>query len=297
MKVPRRCRAWGARRRVAGGRRVGGGCINEAWAVESRAASARSSRRARTPRGEYATEAAGLRWLAQADRSRVPAVLAFGDPTGRGAGARVDRRGRSTATARRRSGAAWPRSTPPARTPSARPARRAADGARAAPPRRARAPERPRATTGRRSTPSGACCRWWRGRARAGTLRAAGARAVERVCERIADLAGPARAARAPARRPVGRQRPGRRRRPRVADRPRRLRRPPRGRPGDAAAVRRSLGARLRRLRRGRAAGRRPRGARRRSGSCSRCSCTPCCSAAPTARRSSARPALRTYSG
>ena len=58
------------------------------------------------------------------------------------------------------------------------------------------------------------------------------------------ELCGPRRAAGAPARRPVGRQRHGRRARAPGADRPGRLRRPPRDRPGDDAAVRRLRRAR-----------------------------------------------------
>ena len=67
--------------------------------------------------------------------------------------------------------------------------------------------------------------------------------------------AGPARTAGAPARRPLERQRDRRPRRARLAGRSRRLRRPPRGRPRDAAAVRRVGAARLPRLRGGAPAG------------------------------------------
>ncbi len=57
-------------------RAVGGGDINEAFCVrlaEGREAFVKTRKDAE--RGEYATEAAGLRWLAQADGLRVPAVL------------------------------------------------------------------------------------------------------------------------------------------------------------------------------------------------------------------------------
>ena len=66
------------------------------------------------------------------------------------------------------------------------------------------------------------------------------------------------RAGRAPARRPLGGQRPCRRGRAAVPDRPRGLRRPPRGRPGHVVALRRAGPDVLRQLRRRLAAGRRP---------------------------------------
>ena len=146
-----------------------------------------------------------------------------------------------------------------------------------------RAAQRAHARTGRASTRNGACCRSRAGRR---ARRAARARACRRSSGVRADAGArrPGRAACAAARRPVGGQRDGRRRRAPVADRPVRLRRASRAGPGDAAAVRRSLGAHLRRLRR-----RSPRsptaGASGSSSTSSRrCSCTRCCSAAPTAR-------------
>ena len=99
-----------------------------------------------------------------------------------------------------------------------------------------------------------------------------------------------ARAAGAPARRPLERQRPLGPRRARLADRPGRLRRPSRGRPGDAAALRQSRAGTSSPPTR--SASRSPPATRSasRSTSCSRCSCTPRCSAAATRPRPSARP-------
>ena len=59
-------------------RRVGGGDINEAFHVLMPDGSeAFVKTRAQAVPGEYATEAAGLEWLAQADTVRVPRVLAI----------------------------------------------------------------------------------------------------------------------------------------------------------------------------------------------------------------------------
>jgi fructosamine-3-kinase len=62
-------------------RRVAGGDINDAWLLElagGRRAFVKS--RAGAPAGEYATEAAGLRWLGAVEGGvRVPEVLAVGD--------------------------------------------------------------------------------------------------------------------------------------------------------------------------------------------------------------------------
>jgi fructosamine-3-kinase len=67
-------------RRVTGGRRVGGGDINDAWAVELDGGTrAFVKTRPDAPAGEYATEAAGLRWLAEPRALAVPEVLAVGD--------------------------------------------------------------------------------------------------------------------------------------------------------------------------------------------------------------------------
>ncbi len=61
---------------LADARRVGGGDINEAYEVrlpDGRRAFVKT--RAGAPPGEYATEAAGLRWLADSGAVRVPAVI------------------------------------------------------------------------------------------------------------------------------------------------------------------------------------------------------------------------------
>jgi len=63
---------------VSGARRIGGGDINEAYRVtlaDGRAAFVKT--RAQTIPGEYAAEAAGLRWLAEPGHLRTPAVLAL----------------------------------------------------------------------------------------------------------------------------------------------------------------------------------------------------------------------------
>lgn len=63
-------------RRVTGARRVGGGCINEGWQVDLEGGErAFVKTRQDVPRGEYETEAAGLRWLAEPQAVRVPKVL------------------------------------------------------------------------------------------------------------------------------------------------------------------------------------------------------------------------------
>jgi fructosamine-3-kinase len=69
--------------RVVASRRAGGGDINEGWAVElddGRRAFVKT--RADAPAGEYAAEAAGLRWLGAPGALRVPEVLAVGDEPG-----------------------------------------------------------------------------------------------------------------------------------------------------------------------------------------------------------------------
>jgi fructosamine-3-kinase len=64
--------------RAAAARRVPGGDINEAWAVELEGGGRLFVKtRAGALPGEYATEAAGLRWLADAGGVRVPEVVAI----------------------------------------------------------------------------------------------------------------------------------------------------------------------------------------------------------------------------
>jgi len=66
--------------RVTGGRPVGGGDINDAWAVDLDGGTrAFVKTRPDAPVGEFATEAAGLRWLAEPGALGVPEVLAVGD--------------------------------------------------------------------------------------------------------------------------------------------------------------------------------------------------------------------------
>lgn len=63
--------------RVSEGRRVAGGYLNEAWRIElddGRAVFVKTATNA--PAGGYATEAAGLRWLAEPGALPVPEVLA-----------------------------------------------------------------------------------------------------------------------------------------------------------------------------------------------------------------------------
>ena len=65
--------------RVAQARRVPGGDINDAWAVELEGGGRLFVKtRADALPGEYATEAAGLAWLAGAGGVRVPEVVAIG---------------------------------------------------------------------------------------------------------------------------------------------------------------------------------------------------------------------------
>lgn len=65
--------------RARSARPVAGGDLNDAWAVELEGGGrAFVKTRAGVPPGEYATEAAGLRWLAEAGAVRVPRVLSAG---------------------------------------------------------------------------------------------------------------------------------------------------------------------------------------------------------------------------
>jgi fructosamine-3-kinase len=65
---------------VAAARRVGGGCINEGWRVELDDGTPLFVKtRAQVAPGEYAAEADGLRWLAEPGAVRVPAVHAVAD--------------------------------------------------------------------------------------------------------------------------------------------------------------------------------------------------------------------------
>jgi fructosamine-3-kinase len=180
---------------VTGGAPTSGGSINEAWAVQldgGRRAFVKT--RADAAPGEYATEAAGLRWLAEPGAVALPRVLAVGDDGDTRFLAlewidegRLDRDGeealgRGLATMHASGAPAF--GTPPPGAPS---------GGRALAPLRIGELELPNDPAAdwpsfyarRRLEPLVALCR------RRGTLSASGADAVERVCERIGDLAGP----------------------------------------------------------------------------------------------------------
>ena len=67
-------------RRVVAARPVGGGCINEGWRAElddGRTAFVKT--RADVPPDEYENEAAALRWLAEPHTVKVPQVLGYSD--------------------------------------------------------------------------------------------------------------------------------------------------------------------------------------------------------------------------
>jgi fructosamine-3-kinase len=67
-------------RRVTNARRVGGGCINEGWQVDlDDGTRAFVKTRPEVAPDEYATEAAALEWLAEPRAVRVPAVLGVGE--------------------------------------------------------------------------------------------------------------------------------------------------------------------------------------------------------------------------
>ena len=180
---------------VTGGARAAGGSINEAWALQlAGGGRAFVKTRADAAPGEYATEAAGLRWLAQAGAVALPAVLAVGEDDeprfhalewideGRLDAAGEEALGRGLAALHAAGAPAF--GAPPPGAP-------APDGGLA--PLRIgelALPNEPAADwpsfyAQRRLRPLVALC------VARGTLSAAGARAVERVCERIGELAGP----------------------------------------------------------------------------------------------------------
>ena len=181
---------------VTGGSRASGGSINEAWALElAGGGRAFVKTRADAAPGEYATEAAGLRWLAQADAVALPGVLAVGEGDGpRFLALEWLDAGRLDAAGEEALG----------RGLAALHAAGAPDFG--APPPGAPAPAGMRAPLriGELSLPNESAADWptfyARGRLaplvalclQRGTLSASGARAVERVCARIDDLAGPA---------------------------------------------------------------------------------------------------------
>ena len=182
---------------VTGGARASGGSINDAWALElAGGGRAFVKTRADAAPGEYATEAAGLRWLAQADAVALPGVLAVGDgdgdaprflalewiDEGRLDGAGEEALGRGLAALHAAGAPAFGASPPGAPTTDGAPAPlRIGELALPNDP----AADWPSFYAQRRLQPLVALC------VARGTLSGSGARAVERVCERIADLAGP----------------------------------------------------------------------------------------------------------
>jgi fructosamine-3-kinase len=183
-----------AGRAVTGGRPAAGGSINQAWAVEL-AGGERTfvKTRADAVAGEYATEAAGLRWLAQPGTVELPRVIAVGDE---------DRGPRFLALEWIEEG---PRNEPAAEALGRGLAALHAAGAPAfgAPPPGAPGGDASPMRIGPLALPNEPTLDWpaFYARARLGPLlalaaergavSAAGRRAVERVCERIGDLAGP----------------------------------------------------------------------------------------------------------
>ena len=181
---------------VTGGSRASGGSINEAWALEL-AGGGRAFVKTRVDAapGEYATEAAGLGWLAQADAVALPRVLAVGEgdgprflalewvDAGRLDAAGEEALGRGLAALHAAGapdfGAPPPGAPAPAGT---RAALRIGELSLPNDP----APDWPAFYARSRLEPLVALC------LKRGTLSASGARAVERVCARIDDLAGPA---------------------------------------------------------------------------------------------------------
>jgi fructosamine-3-kinase len=160
-------------------RRVGGGDINDAYRAElDDGAAAFVKTRPNAPAGEYAAEAAALRWLGDPGGLGVPAVLGVGDELlalewlepGRAGDEALLGRGLSivhAAGADAFGGAATPLRIGPLALPNEP------------------LPDWPSFYAERRLGPLLA-----RARER-GALSDGGARAVERVCERLADLAGP----------------------------------------------------------------------------------------------------------
>ncbi|HEU4979336.1 MAG TPA: fructosamine kinase family protein, partial [Solirubrobacteraceae bacterium] len=171
--------------RAAGVRRVGGGDINDAYAVDLESGGrAFVKTRAGAAPGEYAGEAAGLAWLAEPGALRGPRVLAASDALlalewieeGSLAAAGEEELGRGLAAVH------------------AAGAQRFGAVARGAPPETRigplllpndNCPDWPAFYAERRVRPLLAQAR------ERGALSAEGARAVERVCERLPELAGP----------------------------------------------------------------------------------------------------------
>jgi fructosamine-3-kinase len=180
---------------VTGGTRAAGGSINEAWALQlAGGGRAFVKTRADAAPGEYATEAAGLRWLAQAGAVALPGVLAVGEDDERrflalewidegrlDAGAE-EALGHGLAALHAAGAPAFGAPPPGAPAPGGGPAPlRIGELALPNDP----AADWPSFYAQRRLQPLVALC------LARGTLSVAGARAIELVCERIGDLAGP----------------------------------------------------------------------------------------------------------
>jgi fructosamine-3-kinase len=189
-------------------RRVGGGDINDAYTAELEdGGRAFVKTRADAPAGEYPAEAAGLRWLGEPGGLGVPEVLGVLDEPPRllalewldegGAGDEAEL-GRGLATVHQAGAPAFGAAAPgddagsvPRNESGAVP--RAGDAPAAAAPLRIGRlvlpndplPDWPEFYAERRLRPLLAPAR------DRGSLSAGGVRAVERVCERMADLAGP----------------------------------------------------------------------------------------------------------
>jgi fructosamine-3-kinase len=166
--------------------RVGGGDINDAWRVElDGGVQAFVKTRAGAPAGEYTAEAAGLAWLAEAGGLPVPDVLGVADDDTDDeprllALAWIDVGGRGDAAVLGRGlaaihaagapafGGAWPLRLGGVELPNEP------------------LEDWPAFYAERRLRPLTALAR------DRGSLAAGGARAIERVCERLPDLAGPA---------------------------------------------------------------------------------------------------------
>lgn len=175
-------------------RRVGGGDINEAWRVTLAAGgTAFVKTRADAGPGEYEAEADGLRWLAEPGALRTPRVLEVGDDylalewiePGRLDAAGADELGRGLAATHAAGAVGF---GDPARggpgSSDAGPAVSASFGS-------LRLPNQPTADwpsfyAERRLRPLVQIAR------DRGAISAEGAHAVEQVCERLAELAGPA---------------------------------------------------------------------------------------------------------
>jgi fructosamine-3-kinase len=176
-------------RRVSDARRVGGGCINEGWRVEfDDGGAAFVKTRQDVPANEYAIEAAALRWLAEPQAVRVPEVIALCDEAprllalewieeGRLEDAGAEELGRGLAALHGSGADAYGTGPPEAPVKELRigPIVLAAEPHDSWPEAYAEALLRPLARQARD----------------AGSLSRGGADAVESVCERIADLAGP----------------------------------------------------------------------------------------------------------